>query len=685
MLKIKIQDALAGQQAKQAIEDVTKKARDDFGEMWRTVESTGKSVWTIMTAGGEGMAKSIGKAIKSSVIDLLYQLTARKWLIQIGAGLETSLFGSSASAGSQAIGAVSTGSSLYNAGTTVGGWFSAGAGGGLVTEAGTATYLAMLETGATTSAAVSSGIIAGLSSIPVYGWIAAAAVAAFMLLSDDDEPPRTYLTTTTSGEGGPVGTLAVTGNDNLNMTVAQAEAANAIIATWPAVVQEAMDGFTAELAPGGTALEAWAIIENRAIEVGRELGLAFDDMQLLAPMAQQNLRSSVLYGLMNPEEQIADTTERLQETFSDLGFVMPTTNAGLMDIVSGLDLTTEAGQDALATINRIGPDFLRMTDAAEQATQDAADAAEAAAEAAAQAAQDAADIVTTALGTQSDLWTRFATDADQVALATQNVNSVFADLGIAVPKDAQAFANLVRSIDITTESGRDLLDILNDIAPSFEIVTDAAIATEDAITSAADAITDVGIGLWVEEERLYDARKKAADEARSAAIEADRAIKKAQLSLTDWLDSIGLDDSLSPLTAQQKLDEAQSTYVENLMLAQGGNLDAIDNITKDAEAYLDAQKDISGFGGDYSAIFSSVRNQVQSLARGTPTYKPLTQGDIEALSQEVVDLKVALARLLERGNEEDKEQTQELIAAITLLSDRLAGKLTEVPLLGALA
>lgn len=114
-------------------------------------------------------------------------------------------------------------------------------------------------------------------------WVGGAlGIGSLFGLFDDDEPQRPTLTTTTSGRGGPVGTLAVTADNGMNMTVADAEAANAIIAGWPVLVREAMDGFTVELAPGGTALEAWAIIRARANEAANTLGLTMDDKRSYA-------------------------------------------------------------------------------------------------------------------------------------------------------------------------------------------------------------------------------------------------------------------------------------------------------------------------------------------------------------------------------------------------------------------
>lgn len=78
-----------------------KRQADYFKGLWDTVERTGKDVFVHLFADGKNAFEGIGKALKASVIDLLYQLTARKWLIQIGAGVSTSLGMAAADAATQ--------------------------------------------------------------------------------------------------------------------------------------------------------------------------------------------------------------------------------------------------------------------------------------------------------------------------------------------------------------------------------------------------------------------------------------------------------------------------------------------------------------------------------------------------------------------------------------------------------
>ncbi|MCR4297511.1 MAG: hypothetical protein NUV75_01975 [Gallionella sp.] len=179
--------------AAKQVDDVQKRLNEErqreFMDLFRTVEGTGKQVWTILTAGGEGMAKSVGKAIKASIWDLLYQMTLRKWTISIGATLSGTA--SSASAASNGISYLGAAGNIASFAGSAGLWGSAAAG-----PAVTSTFGAVAS-GAGYAGAGSTGLMgtagATLAAIPGWGWaaLAAAAVAAYIIGSDDGDAQRT--------------------------------------------------------------------------------------------------------------------------------------------------------------------------------------------------------------------------------------------------------------------------------------------------------------------------------------------------------------------------------------------------------------------------------------------------------------------------------------------------------------
>lgn len=91
-------------------------------------------------------------------------------------------------------------------------------------------------------------------------------------------------------------------------------------------------------------------------------------------------------------------------------------------------------------------------------------------------------------------------------------------------------------------------------------------------------------------------------------------------SLRAWLDANLLNESVSPLTAQQRFAAAQEQYIDTLMKAQQGDETARGVITKAADQY---QKEALAMYGkasvDYRAIFDATRRQIEALIAGSVT------------------------------------------------------------------
>lgn len=110
------------------------KAAQPFGnawtDIWKTVESSAHGAWMSIGTGGENTMKKIGNAIRSSILDMLYQLTIKKWIIQIGASFSNGAMGDlaslvgggaagSAGAAGGGAGMLGTGLSLFNTGKSL--------------------------------------------------------------------------------------------------------------------------------------------------------------------------------------------------------------------------------------------------------------------------------------------------------------------------------------------------------------------------------------------------------------------------------------------------------------------------------------------------------------------------------------------------------------------------------------
>lgn len=94
-------------------------AKADLSEMssiLNAVESTAHDVFVNVFDSGSSAFKKLGETLKASVLDLLYQLTLKKWILQVGASVTGSIYGGAANA------ATGSGSSvLSGAGSLLGG------------------------------------------------------------------------------------------------------------------------------------------------------------------------------------------------------------------------------------------------------------------------------------------------------------------------------------------------------------------------------------------------------------------------------------------------------------------------------------------------------------------------------------------------------------------------------------
>ena len=193
---------------------------NNFKTAWESVDRTAHDVFVSVAENGSNAFKKIGQTLKSAVLDLLYQMTLKKWLFDITAsatGTATGVANAATGGVMSAVNGASSLNSIYGAGTQalyggaagsssaglmyangvgmVGGdsigalaaangqW--AGVAGASSLAQGTA-GAAALEVGGTTAAG--GGITAGLASVPVYGWIALAAIAAYAVFSKESKP-----------------------------------------------------------------------------------------------------------------------------------------------------------------------------------------------------------------------------------------------------------------------------------------------------------------------------------------------------------------------------------------------------------------------------------------------------------------------------------------------------------------
>lgn len=167
-------------------EDAAKKQAEAYAEMWKSVDGYANSVFVDIAENGQSAFKRIGQSIKREVIQMLYEMTVKRWIIQVAGSYGGSLQGGGGTnwidMAQQAYSTYTSGgaTSTYSlaAGSSGGsglGLSAGAAGAGGMTAGGGAT--GMTATTSTSTAAAGSSSAAASSWMTYAGYAALIAVA----------------------------------------------------------------------------------------------------------------------------------------------------------------------------------------------------------------------------------------------------------------------------------------------------------------------------------------------------------------------------------------------------------------------------------------------------------------------------------------------------------------------------
>ena len=182
---------------KQRAIDETNRGLKEQIDIWNSVENTVHETYKSITDGSKDVATRMRESLKNGFFDWLYQMTIKKWFINVGAGLTATASGSAMASTGMGSGSMldpsnllSAGKSLWDGftaagtlgngfwGSVAGGLQGAGAGSGLTSAVGLdiGNYLqGMLGNN------VAGSLSSGISSISAAMPYAAAAIAAFQI------------------------------------------------------------------------------------------------------------------------------------------------------------------------------------------------------------------------------------------------------------------------------------------------------------------------------------------------------------------------------------------------------------------------------------------------------------------------------------------------------------------------
>lgn len=115
-------------------------AQQEMTDTWTSIDRTAHDVFVNIFEDGAGTFKRLGQTLKAALLDMLYQMTVKRWIINIGAsmGATGGIFAAGnavAGQGGSALGLLGNASSVFNGAGLLANWAGTGAGAGMGTLA----------------------------------------------------------------------------------------------------------------------------------------------------------------------------------------------------------------------------------------------------------------------------------------------------------------------------------------------------------------------------------------------------------------------------------------------------------------------------------------------------------------------------------------------------------------------
>lgn len=264
----------------------------------------------------------------------------------------------------------------------------------------------------------------------------------------------------------------------------------------------------------------------------------------------------------------------------------------------------------------------------------------------------------------SQLIDAFTSDAERLTAAQAMVNETFASLNMAVPESNEAFLALLRTIDFSDASSRQLWESLRRVAPAFQLVQSSVSNVTQAVTTMATAIDDAA--------KIAAAAANAYEEHMRRIEEATARREAARANLSTFMQGLLGNASLSTFSPGERLELARAEYEKMLTQAQGGNTQAIQGLQGSANAYLQLARELFASSPQYAKIFETVFNQIGGVAgKGAPKLEDAlptngrlaSQGDIQELTAAIRDYLTALGK----GSQADISAQNDVLARLPVL------------------
>jgi len=636
-----------------------------WADFYGSIESTAHSVWTDVANNGMSAFERVGKTIKASVLDVLWQIVGRRWLINIGTSIFGAGFGTAANAataGANPLGLMLQGTQLYSgltSGTgmlgTVGNWLGLGSAASAATTGMTAGMslanpgMAAMINPVTSGAAASGGLSGMLGAIPGWGW-ALAGVAALAGIFNKKSTPHLGAGSSYSADAGLRSSTDIYAS--LGFTDTRHYDAGVEVLTAP--LAQAV----------GQTLDSFAVAFGRA--AGYEVSTAFADdsskdgawggLRII-----QNGRSVLDWG--NPDgdkwagitfadgeqgskEYLARVAKDVRDVLAEEspGWVSAMLNglgdAPSMESLSAAVVLIGQAQAAFESFGQFMPTVATLADSAVASLVKASGGVEA------------------LTANMSTFVANFFTEGERLEVATANVAAELAKLGFVMPQSREEFKALVQAQWALGDAGADTAAKLLALAGAFAAVTAETVDATAAAQAAAEAMAQEQkqrrVDLLRQLERAIDAERELLEVRRDAIAETVGAISDLSSVLRNSArDLRGTIDTTREMLAVQGRDVIAQALKAALT---GGALPGADALTQAISAVRS--------GIDQGAYGSEFERQRDIL---------VLAGQLEDLG-DVTDVQLTIAERQLKGIEAQIDQQDLILNYWRELLDKASGE-----------
>ncbi len=468
-------------------QNIRQREEQGWSDMWASVDRTAHDVFVNVFEGGSNVFKRLGQTLKASVLDVLYQMTVRKWIINIGTSIFGGGFGAAASAATGG-GAGGVGGNLLNGASLlgrVGGGFGMGLNAGFSSLFGEAGLMGALDAGGIALGA--GNIMGGLGTIAgALGPIALGVGAVVSLLNSMDDSGTMHT--------GALSQYSATGG------LANSTTHGAFGMGFGGVDYSAeTEKFT-----GAMAQSIVSMLDSTATTFGKDAGYraatAFaDDTSkdgawggLLISRLEETIinwdtdRTSkwapreFADGAAGKEQYLAAVAQDVRAALDSIGLPGWATNmldklgdGASLEQLAGVVDQINAAKGAFAAFGQYMPIFGSLADSTLERLVESSGG------------------VGALSANMSSFVANFYSDAERLEVASANLTDEFAKLGLEVPRTKEEFRDLVQAQIALGDAGADTVARLLALGDAFASVVDGASSMDTSLGITAETIAGI--------------------------------------------------------------------------------------------------------------------------------------------------------------------------------------------------